>query len=87
MKFIKAIMNWLRNSFQMAKQKLGSFFSKKPLPQAKPKTTTFEIPGLKVEEADRIRPTKAYADQRQKAKRNRRRKPKRHMRNLYCLGR
>lgn len=30
--------------------------------------------------------TKAYADQRQKAKRNRRRKPKKAMANLYQLG-
>ena len=37
-------------------------------------------------EPDRIIPTKGYADQRQKARRNRRRKPKKAMANLYQLG-
>jgi len=36
-------------------------------------------------EPDRIIPTKAYADGRQKARRNRRRKPSKAMRNLYQL--
>lgn len=35
---------------------------------------------------DRIKPTKAYADQRQKMPHNRRRKPKKAMRNLYQLA-
>lgn len=34
---------------------------------------------------DLMRPTKAYADQRQKTRRNRRHKPNRHTRNLYQL--
>jgi hypothetical protein len=36
--------------------------------------------------AGHIGPTKAYADERQKAPRNRRRKPKKAMANLYNLG-
>jgi hypothetical protein len=37
-------------------------------------------------EPDRIKPTKAYADQRQKMPHNRKRKPKKAMRNLYQLA-
>jgi hypothetical protein len=36
-------------------------------------------------EPDRIKPTKAYADQRQKMPHNRRRKPSKAMHNLYQL--
>ncbi len=43
-------------------------------------------PAPVVAEPEFIKPTKAYADQRQKAKRNRRRKPSRKMRNLYQLA-
>jgi len=52
-----------------------------------PKKETYEIPMQEVGvEPDPIKPTKAYADQRQKAPRNRRRKPKKAMANLYQLG-
>lgn len=36
-------------------------------------------------EPEYVKPTKAYADQRQKAKRNRRRKPKKAIANMYQL--
>lgn len=46
----------------------------------------YEIPSSPVwAEPERIVPTKAYADQRQKMPHNRRRKPKKAMRNLYQL--
>lgn len=37
-------------------------------------------------EPEPIKPTKAYADQRQKSRRNRRRKPSKAMKNLYQLS-
>lgn len=46
-----------------------------------------EVPAQPVHfDPDRIRPTKAYFDQRQKMPHNRRRKPKKAMRNLYQLA-
>jgi hypothetical protein len=53
----------------------------------KPKTTRYEIPYIPQVERypDAMRPTKAYADQRQKAQHNRRRKPSKAMRHLYKL--
>jgi hypothetical protein len=51
-----------------------------------PKKSTYEIPVAPMAtEPDVIKPTKAYADERQKAPRNRRRKPKKAMANLYQL--
>lgn len=44
------------------------------------------VPARSVEwDKDRISPTKAYYDQRQKAPHNRRRKPSKAMKNLYHL--
>lgn len=52
-----------------------------------PKKETYEIPMTPAEyEPEPIKPTKAYADERQKAHHNRRRKPKKAMANLYHLG-
>ncbi len=53
---------------------------------SEPKKTLIEVPTSPVAaEPEPISPTKAYADQRQKAKRNRRHKPSKAMRNLYQL--
>lgn len=52
-----------------------------------PKKQLIEVPATPVPvEPERISPTKDYADQRQKAKRNRKREPSRAMRNLYKLS-
>lgn len=68
--------------------KVQSWFGKKK-PKAEPPKSqmqTFEVhtPTPKGE-PDKPRPTKAYADQRQKAPRNRRHKPSKAMRNLYQI--
>jgi hypothetical protein len=50
------------------------------------KSQTFELhTPMPKDEPDKQRCTKAYADQRQKSQRNRRRKPSKAMRNLYQL--
>ncbi len=51
-----------------------------------PKKELIEVPPESVPaEPETVKATKAYADQRQKAKRNRRRKPSKAMANLYRL--
>ena len=70
--------------------KMQSWFGKKqksePPKPTKPKTQTYELEANDAQiDPDRIRPTKAYADQRQKSPRNRRHRPSKAMRNLYQL--
>lgn len=78
------IMQW-RFTKQIG-SKLGALFERWRRPK---KAVVPMIPNIRV--ADPVRRTKtvrhgkAYADQRQKAKRNRRRKPKKSMVNLYHL--
>ncbi len=65
--------------------KIRSWFRKQREPEP-PRSQTFEVhtPVLK-DEPEKMRATKAYADQRQKLPHNRRRKPSKAMRNLYHL--
>lgn len=68
------------------KSKMQSWFGKKQSKPDPPKSQHFEIETAPAPvDPDRIRPTKAYADQRQKAPRNRRHKPSKAVRNLYQL--
>jgi len=63
------------------------FFGVQAIHVYMPKKETYEIPATPVAvEPVHISPTKAYADERQKAPRNRRRKPKKAMANLYQLN-
>ena len=55
------------------------------IPKKEPISQTYNIPYIPVVEPEQFRPTKAYADQRQKSKRKRRRKPSKVMANLYKL--
>lgn len=55
-------------------------------PAKKPVVQNYQVEEQPIpREPDWIKPTKAYADQRQKARRNRRRKPKKAMREVYDL--
>ena len=66
----KKIIQWIRSLF---------------IRKNEPKTTTYQVPYIPIIEPEQFRPTKAYADQRQKSKRKRRRKPSKVMANLYKL--
>lgn len=72
---------------QKISSRLSSLFSKMS-PKREETKHTFEIntPVQPEKYSPHIRATKAYADQRQKAERNRRKKPTKQMRNLYCLS-
>ena len=77
MKTIQQFLKWLQRLFK---------FNKKTV------TKTYEIPylpksqtGVPIVEPEKFKPTKAYADQRQKSKRRRHRKPRKAMANLYRL--
>jgi len=75
MNFIWTIFTTIRNWFQKKPKKTQT-------------VQTFYVPGVPISaDPDRIRPTKAYADQRQKAKHNRKRKPNKKTKNLYSLER
>jgi hypothetical protein len=66
--------------------KIKALFHKAPPLREAPKSQVYQIEESAAErEPDRMRPTKAYFDQRQKARRNRRQKPSKAMRNLYGL--
>lgn len=68
------------------KAKIASLFGKQKQAPPVPKKETFVVESKPVKfEPDRMRPTKAYADGRQKARRNRERKPSKAMKNLYQL--
>lgn len=74
------------NLLQVAQKKVAALFGRNRLPE-KPKHQTFTLESQPVEfDPDKMRATKAYADQRQKAPRNRTRKPAKAMRNLYKLS-
>ena len=67
------------------KSKMDSWFGRKPKFEP-PKSQHYELESGDVPvDPDEIRPTKAYADERQKSPRNRTRKPSKAMRNLYHL--
>jgi hypothetical protein len=73
--------------FKKISSKILSWFSKQvPIPEQRG-PQVYQLadhdPGY---EPDKVRPTKAYADERQKAPHNRRRKPSKAMRHLYQLG-
>jgi hypothetical protein len=70
--------------FAQLKQWAKSLFNK---PTPKPKPQKFEVhTSAPIDEPNKPRPTKAYADQRQKSPRRRKRKPSKAMRNLYQLN-
>lgn len=76
----------MKNIFKHFWKWLKSIFVKpKAKPEPEPVIRTFEVPY--VPERTLFTPdfkmTKAYADQRQKAKKNRRRHPSKAMRNIY----
>lgn len=78
------IMQFVMQLLKTFKAKIASMF--RPRKPAVPKKEVFVVESKPVVfEPDNVRPTKAYADQRQKAARNRRREPSRRMRNLYHL--
>jgi len=69
------VKNWFKKTFFKA-------------PPIASKSTVYNIPSSSIKdepEPDRVRPTKAYADQRQKNPRNRKHKPSKAMKNLYNL--
>ena len=63
------VLHWLRRLFRRKPRTVSREWKWHPAP----------------EPAAVFSPTKAYADQRQKAPHNRRRHPSKHMRNLYKL--
>lgn len=71
--------------FARVKARVSAWFTKDKLRPEPQKKFEYEPHAPKVE-PDRMRPTKAYADERQKARRNRRRKPKKALANLYRLA-
>jgi hypothetical protein len=63
---------------------LSSFFAWfRNLFRRKSKSTHYTIPYTSAREYVQFKMSKAYADERQKQPRNRKRKPNKHMRNLY----
>lgn len=78
-------MNFAQPLTQL-KRWVKSIFKKTTLKPEFPKSQTFEFHSANpIDEPDKPRATKAYADQRQKAPHNRRRKPSKAMRRLYHL--
>lgn len=72
LKLFQKLIDWLRSWFR---------------PTSLPATQTYVVPAAPVwVEPEHFKPTKAYADQRQKMPHNRRRKPKKALRNLYQLA-
>jgi len=72
--------------FKKAVTKLRELFKKLAFKPTIPRSQAYELEAQDVPaDPDRIRPTKAYADQRQKAPRNRKHKPSKAMKSLYQL--
>lgn len=73
------------NVLQWSKAKLGALFEKwrRPAKSYQPSVVSQKPV---VAKSKKVRHCKAYADQRQKAKRNRRQKPSKAMKNLYRLS-
>ena len=79
-------MNIIKQFARQIKSELGAMLERWRKPNRVPqKQAIIAEPAQPQGRVKKVRATKAYADQRQKAKRHRRRKPSRAMKNLYRL--
>jgi len=80
-------MDFVKRAINKIATRVRDLFQKPTPPQIFPRSKVYEVDSAPVHfDPEKIRPTKAYADQRQKAPHNRRHKPGKHLRNLYKLA-